>query len=212
MCPSFRATRDEKDSTRGRANALRLALAGERAGQGPAQPLGVRRARPVPDVQGVQVGVPQQRGHGQAQGGVPAAATTSGRPRPLGHLLMARIHRLNRAGRPAAPLVNWLQERRPVRWLLEKMAGHRPPPQPAAAARATTSAAGSPATRRPPTAGRARPGAAAGRLLHDVQRAGHRPGGRARAGARRLRGRAGRPGLLRPADDQQGLPAPGAAS
>jgi FAD/FMN-containing dehydrogenase/Fe-S oxidoreductase len=26
MCPSFRATRDEKDSTRGRANALRLAL------------------------------------------------------------------------------------------------------------------------------------------------------------------------------------------
>jgi FAD/FMN-containing dehydrogenase/Fe-S oxidoreductase len=27
MCPSFRATRDEKDSTRGRANALRLALA-----------------------------------------------------------------------------------------------------------------------------------------------------------------------------------------
>src|SRR5439155_13211052 len=27
MCPSFRATRDEKDSTRGRANALRLVLA-----------------------------------------------------------------------------------------------------------------------------------------------------------------------------------------
>lgn len=29
MCPSFRATRDEKDSTRGRANALRLALSGQ---------------------------------------------------------------------------------------------------------------------------------------------------------------------------------------
>src|SRR5690606_31301371 len=29
MCPSFMATRDEKDSTRGRANALRDALAGE---------------------------------------------------------------------------------------------------------------------------------------------------------------------------------------
>ncbi len=28
MCPSFRATRDEQDSTRGRANALRLALSG----------------------------------------------------------------------------------------------------------------------------------------------------------------------------------------
>ncbi|MEO6190071.1 MAG: FAD-linked oxidase C-terminal domain-containing protein [Saprospiraceae bacterium] len=29
MCPSFRATRDEKDSTRGRANILRLALSGQ---------------------------------------------------------------------------------------------------------------------------------------------------------------------------------------
>jgi Fe-S oxidoreductase len=29
MCPSFRVTRDEKDSTRGRANTLRLALSGQ---------------------------------------------------------------------------------------------------------------------------------------------------------------------------------------
>ncbi len=29
MCPSFRATLDERDSTRGRANALRLAMSGE---------------------------------------------------------------------------------------------------------------------------------------------------------------------------------------
>ena len=29
MCPSFRATKEEKDSTRGRANALRLALSGQ---------------------------------------------------------------------------------------------------------------------------------------------------------------------------------------
>src|SRR5262249_19191207 len=28
MCPSYRATRDERDSTRGRANALRIALTG----------------------------------------------------------------------------------------------------------------------------------------------------------------------------------------
>jgi len=33
MCPSFMATRDEKDSTRGRANALRDALAGETLGR-----------------------------------------------------------------------------------------------------------------------------------------------------------------------------------
>lgn len=29
MCPSFRATGEEKDSTRGRANALRLAMSGQ---------------------------------------------------------------------------------------------------------------------------------------------------------------------------------------
>ena len=32
MCPSFMATRDEKDSTRGRANALRLAMSGQLPG------------------------------------------------------------------------------------------------------------------------------------------------------------------------------------
>src|SRR5207253_2977184 len=41
MCPSFRATRDEKDSTRGRANALRLALAGELASGGCQPPGGL---------------------------------------------------------------------------------------------------------------------------------------------------------------------------
>ena len=34
MCPSYRVTRDEKDSTRGRANTLRLALSGQLGGFG----------------------------------------------------------------------------------------------------------------------------------------------------------------------------------
>ena len=40
MCPSYRATLDEKDTTRGRANALRLALTGgaHREGEAPAEP------------------------------------------------------------------------------------------------------------------------------------------------------------------------------
>src|SRR5205814_4731913 len=46
-----------------------------------------------------------------------------GRTRPLGHFLMAQIHWLNRLGASAAPLVNWLQNLRPSRWLLEKGAG-----------------------------------------------------------------------------------------
>ncbi len=39
MCPSFRATRDEKDSTRGRANMLRLAMSGQLDGKGLRSPL-----------------------------------------------------------------------------------------------------------------------------------------------------------------------------
>ena len=37
--------------------------------------------------------------------------------------MMAHIHRFNRLAAPVAPLVNWLQQRRPLRWLLEKTAG-----------------------------------------------------------------------------------------
>src|SRR5262249_47637934 len=40
-----------------------------------------------------------------------------------GQALMANIHRMNRFGALAAPLVNWLQERRLARWILEKTAG-----------------------------------------------------------------------------------------
>src|SRR5262249_24195506 len=60
--------------------------------------------------------------------------------RPLGHVMMAHVHRMNRLGAPLSPLVNWLQERRVLRWLLEQAAtaaeaGRRCTP--------TTSAAGS---------------------------------------------------------------------
>ena len=54
MCPSYLATRDEKDSTRGRARVLQEALdgvAGARAGR----PGGHRGARPLPVLQGLRV-------------------------------------------------------------------------------------------------------------------------------------------------------------
>ena len=38
MCPSYRVTRDEKDSTRGRANALRVAMTGQLGQEGLANP------------------------------------------------------------------------------------------------------------------------------------------------------------------------------
>jgi FAD/FMN-containing dehydrogenase/Fe-S oxidoreductase len=122
MCPSFRATRDEKDSTRGRANALRLAMASPR----PAKEV---RSRWVYDV--LDLCLMCKACKSECPANVDMAKLKAeflehyyeGRMRPLGQYLMANIHLLNRLGAPAAPLVNWLQARRPVRWLLEKTAG-----------------------------------------------------------------------------------------
>ncbi|HKI32459.1 MAG TPA: FAD-linked oxidase C-terminal domain-containing protein [Gemmataceae bacterium] len=122
MCPSFRATRDEKDSTRARANALRLALSSP-------QPMKEVRSRWVHDV--LDLCLMCKACKSECPANVDMAKLKAeflehyyeGRMRPLGQRLMANIHLLNRLGAAAAPLVNWLQTRRPLRWLLEKTAG-----------------------------------------------------------------------------------------
>jgi FAD/FMN-containing dehydrogenase/Fe-S oxidoreductase len=122
MCPSFRATRDEKDSTRGRANALRLALAGE-------QPLKELRSRWVHDV--LDLCLMCKACKSECPSNVDLAKLKAeflhhyyqDKRRPLGHVLLAHVHRMNRLGAPLAPLVNWLQQRRLLRWLLERAAG-----------------------------------------------------------------------------------------
>ncbi len=53
MCPSFQATRDEKDSTRGRARVLQEMINGTLVEPRLAFPRGARGARPVPVVQGL---------------------------------------------------------------------------------------------------------------------------------------------------------------
>ncbi len=137
MCPSFRATLDEKDSTRGRANALRLALTGEggsvaaqATGDGPtlsrAQGLRSKWVHEVLDLCLMCKACKSECPSNVDMAKLKAEflhAYYQGRPRPLGHRLMAWIFRLNRLGAMAAPLVNWLQERRALRWLLEMTAG-----------------------------------------------------------------------------------------
>lgn len=152
MCPSFRATRDEKDSTRGRANALRLALAGEDEGVDPdSQRTGDRVREAVVEARGAVV---PRRGpadrlrqrwvydvldlclmckacKSECPSNVDLAKLKAeflqfyyaGKLRPLGHYLMAQIHRLNRWGAWAGPLINWAQEQPVLRWLLEQTAG-----------------------------------------------------------------------------------------
>jgi FAD/FMN-containing dehydrogenase/Fe-S oxidoreductase len=134
MCPSFRATLDEKDSTRGRANALRLALATDHS------PLTTHPSPPtthhsplgekwVHDV--LDLCLLCKACKSECPSNVDMAKLKSEflhhyyarRRRPLGHWLMGRIHRLNALGAPLAPLVNWLQDSRPLRWALQHVAG-----------------------------------------------------------------------------------------
>ena len=128
MCPSYMATRDEAHSTRGRANVLRLAMAG-RLGESGLGDEGVQRsARPVPRVPCLQGGVSGRRGRGALQERVPrrlleaprhAAARPDARAHPrafaLGQPVRAGLE-LGRAKRPGA-----MAQRAPPR--------HRSPPR-----------------------------------------------------------------------------------
>jgi FAD/FMN-containing dehydrogenase/Fe-S oxidoreductase len=122
MCPSFRATLDEKDSTRGRANALRLAMAGE----APAREL---RGQWLYDV--FDLCLMCKACKAECPSNVDVAKLKAeflhvyyqDKARPLGQYLIAHLPRLNRLAAPLAPAVNWIGQRRLVRWLLEKVAG-----------------------------------------------------------------------------------------
>lgn len=122
MCPSFRATRDEKDSTRGRANVLRLALAGEH----PWQDLQSQAVHDVLDLclmcKGCKSECPSNVDMAKLKGEF-LHHFFQHRSRPLGHRLLGGVAQLNQLGARFAPLVNWLQRRGVVRWLLERWAG-----------------------------------------------------------------------------------------
>ena len=71
MCPSYMATREESDSTRGRANVLRLGHVGTARRIGPRRRRRVSGARSVPGVPGVQGRMPGRRRHGAVQERIP---------------------------------------------------------------------------------------------------------------------------------------------
>lgn len=86
MCPSYRATHDEKDSTRGRARALEEMLRGDLDTMRLALRIRARGPRPVPGLQGLRLRLPGERRHGDLQVGVPAPPLPAAAP-PDGALL-----------------------------------------------------------------------------------------------------------------------------
>jgi FAD/FMN-containing dehydrogenase/Fe-S oxidoreductase len=134
MCPSYRATLDEQDTTRGRANALRLLLAdGDGTAQEPEDPVLLRAPRSAlrSTMAVFDLCLMCKACKAECPSNVDAAKLKAelwqfyydGRPRPVGHYLMAGIHHFNCLAAPIGPLVNRMQASRPLRWIMEKVAG-----------------------------------------------------------------------------------------
>ena len=127
MCPSYMVTRDEAHSTRGRANALRLAMTGALRPSGPREAgLGDRGVHDVLDLclecrackTECPTGVDMARMKSEF-----LADYWRRRGAPLRARLLGRIHDLSAWAGRAAPLVNPWLERRWARALVERLAG-----------------------------------------------------------------------------------------
>ncbi len=120
MCPSYMATRDERDATRGRANVLRLAMTG-RLGESGLGDDGVYR---VLDLclecrackAECPVGVDMARFKSEF-----LADYWSRHGTPLHARALGNIHRLSVWGSRLAPLANWAGGLRIARWVNEKL-------------------------------------------------------------------------------------------
>ena len=124
MCPSYRATRDERHATRGRGNALRLAITGQFVGDGTPDfddadtmetldlCLGCKACRyECPS----HVDVTKLKAEYEAQ------RFRSGRRVSLGDRLVGHVRTINRLGSLMAPVANALQATPPFSWIVRRM-------------------------------------------------------------------------------------------
>ena len=134
MCPSYRATRDERDTTRARANALRLTMtetprsrdaeSAERSAS--ATPIGERWVAEVMDLclscKACKSECPSNVDVAKLKAEFMHALYAK-RPRPLGHLLLKNVHRLSPLGAEWAGLSNWLARRPLLRRVMQSVTG-----------------------------------------------------------------------------------------
>ena len=130
MCPSYMATKDEAHSTRGRANVLRLAMAG-RLGEAGLGDAGVKQV--------MELCLECRACKAECPVGVDVARFKSEfladywtrHGTPFRARLLGQIHDLSRWGSRFAPVSNLLARSAPVRWLNEQVFGldrRRTPP------------------------------------------------------------------------------------
>ncbi|MBY0512892.1 MAG: FAD-binding protein, partial [Gemmataceae bacterium] len=135
MCPSYRVTRDERDTTRARANALRVAMTDApvsrdaESSERSAHPPHVPGDRWILDVMDLCLSCKACKTECPSNVDVAKLkaeflhAHYAGRRRPVGHLLVRHVHRLLPWAARFAGVNNWLARRRWVRRVLESLAG-----------------------------------------------------------------------------------------
>jgi FAD/FMN-containing dehydrogenase/Fe-S oxidoreductase len=124
MCPSYMVTRDEMHSTRGRANLLRLAMTGELPGQN--EGLDNEILHEALDLclqcKACKTECPSKVDMAKLKSEVLYQKYRE-TARPLSHLLLGQIYRLNPIAAATAPVTNRALGNPAFKWLLEKVVG-----------------------------------------------------------------------------------------
>jgi FAD/FMN-containing dehydrogenase/Fe-S oxidoreductase len=120
MCPSFQATRDEQHSTRGRANALRLAITGQLGNSGLTDPLLFDVLDLCLECKACKTECPTNVDMARLKAEfLHQYYQKHGLPRR--NRLFSSVARLSRWGCALAPVSNWIARSRGARWLNEKL-------------------------------------------------------------------------------------------
>ena len=120
MCPSYRATLDERHSTRGRGNALRLALSGQLGDKPWSDPGTIETLDLCLSCKACKSECPSSVDMARLK-----AEYTGQRYRiegaPLAAKMLGHVRSLNRIGSLAPELANFIMEQPPVRGLIQKL-------------------------------------------------------------------------------------------
>ena len=122
MCPSYMVTLDEKDTTRARANTLRLVIDGTLPADGLASEALDESLDLCLQCKACKTECPSNVDMAKLKAEY-LHQKYKNQPIPLGSLLMAHIHQLSKVGSATAPMANATLRNPAFKWLLEKVAG-----------------------------------------------------------------------------------------
>lgn len=136
MCPSYRATNDERHSTRGRGNALRLAITGQltHRADGAEDSTAARFSDPQTiatldlclSCKACKSECPSNVDVAKYKAEYTAQRYALTGEIPLSKRLVGHVRAINRLGSIAPGLANWANRRGPVRWLINRVMNMHP--------------------------------------------------------------------------------------